>query len=219
MTEDNALHRYFLNNNSKLMNKWFHYFDIYERHFNRFRNRPISMLEIGVSKGGSLQMWKSYFHEDSQIIGIDINPQCMEHEEDNVKVRIGSQIDRQFLKDIVDEFGPFDIVLDDGSHKNDHVITTFEVLFPHTKESGVYLIEDMHTSYWRRFGGALRSGNTMIEYFKQKIDELNAIHVRGDFQSTDFTKSVDCMAFYDSVLVIEKRRQGLRQDAKTLGMR
>ncbi len=70
------LEEYFRNNKGRLIHKWNHYFDIYERHFNRFRNKQIVILEIGVSQGGSLQMWKNYFGSSAKIYGIDINPRC-----------------------------------------------------------------------------------------------------------------------------------------------
>jgi len=69
------LHRYFLENSSKLMHKWIHYFDIYERHFSRFRNAAPVILEIGVFGGGSLAMWKEYFGPSAQVLGLDINPE------------------------------------------------------------------------------------------------------------------------------------------------
>ena len=91
-TPDNELFRIFSADTN--VHKWHHYFDIYTRHFERFRDRPIRMLEIGVFRGGSLRMWKEYFHQDSTIVGIDIDESCAAHEiaEQNVFVRIGSQV-------------------------------------------------------------------------------------------------------------------------------
>ncbi len=71
---DGFLHKYFLNNSSKRLHKWNHYFDIYERHFSRFRGKNLVMLEIGVFGGGSLDMWKAYLGEEAKVIGVDINP-------------------------------------------------------------------------------------------------------------------------------------------------
>jgi hypothetical protein len=79
MADSGFLQRYFLSNGDKRLHKFLHYLDIYERHFARFRDRPIRMLEIGVHGGGSLAMWKAYFHRDSTIVGIDINPACEPH--------------------------------------------------------------------------------------------------------------------------------------------
>lgn len=160
-------------------------------------------------------MWKEYFHEDSVIVGVDINPECKAHEENGVHVRIGSQIDMEFLASVVKEFGPFDIVLDDGSHQNSHVIRTFDFLYPQTTDHGVYMVEDMHTSYWAKFGGGLRKPDSMIEYFKLKIDELNAVHVQEEFGITEFTRSTAGMSFYDSIAVFERSPQGKRHSIMT----
>lgn len=218
MSGSGILHRYFLNNGAKRLHKWVHYFDIYERHFERFRDRPIKMLEIGVHGGGSLKMWQQYFHPDSQIVGIDINPDCAKHAHENIDVHIGSQDDPAFLQRIADQYDGFDIVLDDGSHVNSHVITSFETLYHRVSDEGVYIVEDIHTSYWPKFGGGLRKQGTFIEFAKDKIDELNANHVRGDYENTDVTRTTDSLAFYDSVVVFEKRPQGKRQHVITKPM-
>ena len=84
--------------------RWNHYFDIYERHFNKFRNKEIVVLEIGVAHGGSLQMWKEYFGDKAKIYGIDINPKCKEFEEENIEIFIGSQSDKKFLQKVKSNF-------------------------------------------------------------------------------------------------------------------
>src|SRR5215469_10053921 len=96
------------------VHKWKHYFPIYEQHFGRFVNRPCLMIEIGVGRGGSLQLWKSYLGPHAQIVGLDINPECRAFEEDQIAVRVGDQSDPNFLASVIDEFGTPDIVLDDG---------------------------------------------------------------------------------------------------------
>ena len=91
MNGDGFLHRYFLNNGYKRVHKWVHYFDIYERHFERFRGKNPVMVEIGVMGGGSLAMWKAYFGDGCKIIGIDIDANCKQHEAEDIEVFIGSQ--------------------------------------------------------------------------------------------------------------------------------
>lgn len=211
------LHRFFLNNGGATIHKWFHYFDIYERHFCRFRDRPIKMLEIGVFEGGSLKMWESYFHPGSTIVGIDIRRECKSFSGGDIHVMIGSQDDETFLQKVLRKFGPFDIVLDDGSHQNAHVIKSFEILYPQLHETGVYMVEDAHTSYLEKFGGGLRREGSMIEMFKKKIDELNAVFAEGQPQ-TDFTRSTEALCFYDSAIVVEKRPQGKRHSVMTHAM-
>jgi hypothetical protein len=160
-------------------------------------------------------MWRDYFHSESQIVGIDINPECQKHAHDNIDVHIGSQDNEEFLMEVAETYGGFDIVLDDGSHINSHVIKTFDTLYSRVSPNGVYLVEDMHTSYWPKFGGGLLREGTFIEFAKAKIDELNAPHIREDFEVTRFTRTTDSIIFYDSVVVFERRPQGSRQHVKT----
>jgi hypothetical protein len=103
------LWEYFQNNTGKKITKWTHYFPIYEKHFRPLTEKPIKLLEIGVLNGGSLEMWRKYFHPDSTIVGIDINPDCKQHEQDDIHIRIGSQVDKDFLQSLIDEFGVFDL--------------------------------------------------------------------------------------------------------------
>ncbi|MEO0486635.1 MAG: CmcI family methyltransferase [Pseudomonadota bacterium] len=209
------LHRYFLNNFNKPVSKWVHYFDVYERHFERFRGKPITMLEIGVFDGGSLAMWKWYFGDQAKIVGLDINPECKAHEAEGIEVFIGSQDDPEVIEKIFEKYPDIDIVLDDGSHVMKHLIASFEMLYYRIAEDGVYMVEDAHTCYWRRYGGGLGRPGTFIEYSKGLIDAMNAVHTRGRLAISDFTRATDSMAFYDSMIVFEKRPQGLRQVVTT----
>lgn len=194
----------FLTNDGRLIHKWKHYFPIYERHFRDFVYKPVTFIEIGCGRGGSLQMWKQYFGPHARIVGIDILPECKQFEEDQIEIRIGAQQDRQFLESIVAEFGAPDIVLDDGSHVMSHVIASFAFLYPRVAKNGVYMVEDLHTAYWEEYEGGLRKPTTFIELSKNLIDELNADHSRGALAPTEFTKTTLSMHFYDSVTVFEK---------------
>ena len=142
----------FIGNKQRVIHKWKHYFPAYEAHFGRFVNRPVLFVEIGCGNGGSLQMWKRYFGPHALIVGIDINPACRNFEEDQIKVRIGSQSDTNFLAGLIEEFGTPNIVLDDGSHRMSDVVTTFQYLYPRTAADGVYAVEDLHTAYWDDYG-------------------------------------------------------------------
>ena len=200
------LEKYFRSNTGRLIHKCKHYFDIYERHFNRFRNKEVIIIEIGVSHGGSLQMWKNYFGKDAKIYGIDIDPRCKEFEEDNIKIFIGSQSDRDFLREIKKAIPRADIIIDDGGHTMKQQRVSFEELFDHVKDDGIYLVEDLHTSYWALFGGGHKRKNTFIEYSKNFIDYINAYHSEQKSLKVDkFTSSADSLHYYDSILVIEKK--------------
>lgn len=207
MNKKSDLEKYFRNNNSRLIHKWNHYFDIYERHFNKFRNKEVVILEIGVSQGGSLQMWKEYFGDKAKIFGIDIDPRCKELEEENIKIFIGSQSDRKFLRQVKKSIPEVDILIDDGGHTMKQQIVSYEELFSHVKDEGTYLCEDLHTSYWLKWGGGYKRRRTFIEYSKNFIDYLNAFHSQQkSLKVNPFTKSVDSIHYYDSIIVIEKRK-------------
>jgi hypothetical protein len=213
----NDLERYFVANTGRLIHKWNHYFEIYDRHFARFRAAPVHVLEIGVSQGGSLQMWKQYFGPLAHIYGVDVDPRCKSLEEDRVKIFIGDQADVKFLRSLTLQIPRVDILIDDGGHRMKQQIRTFEQLFPHVDANGVYLCEDLHTSYWRKWGGGLRRRNTFIEFSKNLIDQLNAWHSKQPWRLrvNDFTRSAYSMHYYDSVLVIEKRAMHAPEHRKT----
>ena len=194
----------FLTNDGRLIHKWKHYFPIYERHFRDFVYKPVTFIEIGCGRGGSLQMWKRYFGPHARIVGIDILPECKEFEEDQIEIRIGAQQDRQFLENVIAEFGAPDIVLDDGSHVMSQVIASFQFLYPRVAKNGIYMVEDLHTAYWEEYEGGLRKPTTFIELSKNLLDELNADHSRGALTPTEFTRTTLAMHFYDSVTVFEK---------------
>lgn len=201
----NDLEKYFRQNNGRLINKWIHYFDIYERHFSKYRNHDVTILEIGAFHGGSLQMWKNYFGEKAKIYAIDYDPRCKTLEEENISIYIGSQSDRKFLNYIKSEIPPIDILIDDGGHTMQQQIVTFEELFNHVKNDGVYLCEDLHTSYWLRWGGGYKRKGTFIEYTKNFIDYLHAWHShQKNLKVNEFTKTVNSVHYYDSIIVIEK---------------
>ena len=204
----NSLELYFDRNQGRLIHKWMHYFEIYERHFNRFKEKKeVVLLEIGVSQGGSLRMWKNYFGDKAKIYGIDINPKCKQFEEENVEIFIGSQSDRKFLKELKTKIPPVDILIDDGGHTMKQQIVSFEELFDHVKEDGVYVCEDLLTSYFLKYGGGYKRRGTFIEYSKKFIDSINAWYANPrQLKINDFTKSVDSLHFYNSMLVIEKRK-------------
>lgn len=208
---DNPLADWFARHEGRLVVKWSHYLDIYHRHFARYRGRAPVVLEIGVYHGGSLQMWRDYFGPDCRLYGVDIEPRCKAFEDAQTKIVIGDQADRGFLARLRAEVPRVDVLIDDGGHTMAQQIATFEELFPHVADDGVYLCEDLHTSYWGKFGGGYRREGTFIEYSKGLVDQLNAWHSiePGLFQESDFTGTAHGLYYYDSVLVIEKQRRRL----------
>ena len=204
--EDNPLYQFFKNNKGKLIHKWLHYFEIYDRYFSHYRNKDVIIIEFGVSHGGSLSMWKDYFGPKAKIYGVDINPQCQSLEEDQIKIFIADQNDSKSLELVLNQIPKVDILIDDGGHTMAQQINTFNVFFDHVKDDGIYLCEDLHTSYWTHFYGGYKKKNTFIEYSKNLIDDIHAWHSKQrKLKVNDKTRSIFGLHFYDSILVIEKR--------------
>ncbi|KOP82303.1 class I SAM-dependent methyltransferase [Cytobacillus solani] len=197
---------YFESNNGRLINKWTHYFEIYERHFERFVGQKVNILEIGVYYGGSLQMWKHYFGDKATIWGLDINPLCKSFEEDQINIIIGDQGSKDFWNQIKPTLPIFDIIIDDGGHFMYQQKISFEEMYSVLSPNGVYLVEDLHTSYLEEYGGGYKNPASFIEYSKNLIDSLNASFSRDPQLSVNsFTTTTWSMSYYDSVLVIEKK--------------
>lgn len=202
----NDLEVFFYESMGNRSTKWRHYFEIYDRHLARFRGKDVHVVEFGVKHGGSLQMWKYYFGPCAHVYGVDINPNCKQIEEEGIEVFIGDQEDRTFLRSLLRSIPRLDVLIDDGGHSMKQQIATFEELFAHISADGVYICEDLHTSYWPAVGGGYKRHGTFIEYSKEFIDYVNAWHSKSQrLQPNEFTKTAYSLHYYDSVLVVEKR--------------
>jgi len=201
---ESDLAKLFYSHNGRIINKWLHYLEIYDKEFAIYRNTSLSFLEIGVSQGGSLELWRKYFGENATIFGIDIDPACAQRFDPPNQVRIGSQEDEAFLIRVLDEIGDPDIVLDDGSHVSRHQMTSFRILFPRLKVGGLYIIEDLHTAYWpESFEGGYRRRGTGIELAKTLVDDMHGwFHNSG--QRLAPQTQIASIRFYNSIVVIEK---------------
>jgi 23S rRNA U2552 (ribose-2'-O)-methylase RlmE/FtsJ len=216
----NELENFFLNSPHRLMHKWNHYFEIYDRHLCQLRdkkaaeNTKVNLLEIGISHGGSLEMWNNYFKGNVNIYAVDINPECKKFETDNVKIFIGSQQDESFLKTLKASIPKLDILIDDGGHTMKQQIVTFEQLYDHIIDNGIYICEDLHTSYWKDYGGGLKKKKSFIEYSKNFIDKLHAWHDKKHITVDNIVEHTYSLHYYDSVLVMEKRKMSPPYDVK-----
>ena len=201
---DNELARLFFHHEGRITQKWVHYLGLYDKYLSRFRGRPVRMLEIGVNRGGSLQLWREYLGKDALIFGVDLNPECAELADPPTQIRIGSQADPDFLKSVVAEMGTPDIIIDDGSHVARHQQVSFETLFPLLAPGGIYVIEDMHTAYWRgEWGGGYKRSGTAVELVKQLVDDMHGWWHR---RSEKMARKEDILAIHvhDSITFIEK---------------
>lgn len=192
-------------NKGPVAHKWHHYIPIYARHFEQYRNTPVRFLEIGVNKGGSIQMWRNYLGPEAILYGIDINPRCAEYDGQSGQIRIGSQVDFDFLDSVVDEMGGVDIILDDGSHMMQHVRPTFEHLYPKLNSGGLYMIEDLHTAYLTGFGGGYRSPMNFFYFVNDLIHDMHdSYHEQGQGHP-ELSNHISGIHIYDSIALFEKQ--------------
>jgi hypothetical protein len=203
------------------LHKWLHYIPVYESALGKFRHVPVRFLEIGVDRGGSLAAWTRYFGPEATIVGIDINPGCVRFDDpaNRRHVRIGGQQDPGFLDSVVKEFGPFDVILDDGSHRPAHMNASFRHLFDRgLVPGGLYMAEDLHTNYWHGFRDAPVS---FVDLAKGLVDEIHAPYWdvlsepefligsdtrRASVEVPRITKLLQSIEFFDSIVIIRKAR-------------
>ena len=209
------MERAFYRHQGRPMVKWQNYLPTYEKLLTPYRagfplpgggTRPLRMLEIGVFKGGSLEFWRGVLGAEARICGIDIDERCRELSTPDLPVHIGSQTDPAFLRRVVDELGGLDIVLDDGSHRQSHMRSSFETLFP-LADGGLYIVEDTHSSYWPEFEGGLRRSSSFTEYCKRIVDDINGWYHEGSSMLPWARDDIFSVMFFNGIIAIEKRRQ------------
>ena len=190
---------YFLTNQDRpLIHKPLSYFDIYERYFRQYVGRSVKVLEIGIGQGGALLMWKRYFGDESEIVGIDINQKCTKCQGEGIRIYIGDQASIAFLNSVILKEKMFDIIIDDGGHMMNQQIASYKHLFQFVKEGGLYLCEDTGTSYRKEYRDI---NDTFIEMAKREIDKVNNLNI--DLRSVHI---------HDSIIVFEK---GKKQEHNT----
>lgn len=190
--------------------KWEPYFEIYERHLQHLRGKSIHLVEVGVQKGGSLEMWSEWLGPQAKITGIDVDEACRElkYEQDNISILIGDQGDPEFWKSVEPVLGNIDVFIDDGGHTMQQQIVTFEAIFPKLKVGSIFICEDTHTSYMSQYSGGVKHSGTFIEYAKDFVDILHydswqiSLSVMGE--KSNLAKDLSGLFFYDSVVVFEK---------------
>lgn len=195
---------------SKPSDKWQPYFEVYEKHIMPLKKRELTLVEVGVQEGGSLEMWSKYLGSKSTIIGIDVDPKCsdLEYTQKNVEVIIGNQEDPKFWDAFLKETPTIDIFIDDGGHGMRQQIVTFEKVFPNMPVGSVYICEDTHTSYYPGYRGGVSRPGTFIEYAKSCIDAMHFDWTIKNNQLLAYrahlTKDLTNIIFYDSMVVFEK---------------
>ena len=204
--------------------KWEHYFDIYDHCLSRFYDKKISFLEIGIQNGGSIEVAQKLFDPKSSLSGLDIDPRCSDISNilKDVKIYIGSQVDEQLLNKIATDHNKnFDVIIDDGSHIQSHMIFTFTRMFQFINDGGIYLIEDTHTNYSPSHQESF-FGIGLYDYFKGLSERLNLDYMdpasrqrykiprnrrdKRDYHN-DINHFIFSIEFFDSIIAIRKKQK------------
>ena len=178
MTSSRSLEHYYNEHTGYVSDKWELYLSEYERLFESSKERPINILEIGIQNGGSLAVWGKFFPNAKTIVGCDINPKCsqLSYDDPRIHVVIGDINEAETIERLSALCSEFDIIIDDGSHTSDDIINSFNNLFSRLRHNGIYVAEDLHCSYWLKYGGGLYHSQTSMAFFKALADVLNFEH-------------------------------------------
>lgn len=186
--------------------KYTNYFRIYDELFNKYKNKKIIFVDIGIFSGGSLFMWRNFFGKKARIIGIDLNPDSKQFEKYGFEIFIGDQSKKSFWKSFFKKIGKVDIILDDGGHTNYQQIITTNECIPMIKDNGMLIIEDVHTSFIKKkFYNP--SKLSFINYSKKIIDDINTrFPIIKDFNYS-LNKFIYKIQFFESIVCFDINRK------------
>lgn len=220
---NSTLKQIYHDHHGKVSDKWSLYLDEYDRLLSGRRNDDINLLEIGIQNGGSMEIWADYFPLALNLIGCDINPDCqrLRYADERVSVVVGdANLDATEAR-ILALARRFDVIIDDGSHLSSDIVKSFVRYFPHLAEGGIFIVEDLHCSYWREFEGGLFDPDSSIKFLQALADVTNHEHwgvsrSRADFLDSfarrygvsfneELLAQVHSIEFVNSLCVIRKR--------------
>jgi hypothetical protein len=181
----------FSKHQGKLSDKWSIYLSEYDRLFFEYRDQPVSLLEIGVSHGGSLEIWSKYFEQAHLLLGCDINQNCarLTYDEPNISVIVGDANTNNTYLNILKLSSEFDLIIDDGSHRSGDIVRSFARYFAHLRDGGIYVVEDLHCSYWQGWQGGLHMPYSSLAFFKKIADTINQEHWGTGVSRCEFLQS------------------------------
>lgn len=223
MNNNSTLKQIYLDHHGKVSDKWSLYLEEYDRLLSGLRGEQINFLEIGIQNGGSMEIWTKYFPLAQQFIGCDINPDCerLKYADPRVAVVVAdANLDTTEAR-ILALAPRFDVVIDDGSHLSSDIVKSFVRYFPHLLEGGIFIVEDLHCSYWAEFEGGLFDPDSSIKFLQALADITNYEHwglqrSRADFLGNfarrydvqfdeELLAQVHSVEFVNSLCVIRKR--------------
>ena len=181
------------------------FIQLYEKYFSSLRDSKINILEIGIENGDSLRIWREYFSK-ANICGVDIDKKNFKI--DNVDIQHGDQSNNVFLLSLINIYKNFDIIIDAGSHQAKHIISSFNFLFPYLNDNGIYIIEDLQTSYFPRYGGSrinLNKKQSSMNFVKSLADSINyEKNNRPFFKKNKFDGLIKSIHFHQNIAFIYK---------------
>ncbi len=188
-----------------LSNKHLNYFDVYDDLLNKFIDKKITFVEVGILNGGSLSMWRDYFGSKARIIGIDLNPATKKFEKDGFEIFIGDQEKKEFWDFFFKKVGKIDILLDDGGHTNNQQIVTTQNCIKNINDDGLLIVEDTHASYMKEFGNP--SNESFVNFAKKNIDYINYRFPNiGEIKEL-YYKNVFSISFFESIICYKVNRK------------
>jgi len=229
----NRFHEIFSNHSGKIVDKWDSYLNEWENIFNPFRDKRINLFEIGVLNGGSLEIWGKYFRNAENIIGCDNNDSCQNliFSDARISVLIGDSDSNEIEHQLSVITPRLDVVIDDGSHYAGDIIKAFVRFFKYLNNHGLYIIEDLHTSYWPDSESGLNNPFSAISFLKRLSDLINYEHWQKYASRVEFLSpfedryqvqfdemellQIHSIKFSNSICIIEK---GIPKD-NSLGLR
>ncbi len=177
------------------------YTAIYAEMFWQLRDEPITLLEIGVWEGASMAMWREYFSR-AAIVGVDVDTGRARNDYiEGTHIRQADVTDEAALRRVIDEFGSFDVVIDDGAHLSHISRNSFRLLWPHVTPGGIYCIEDLHT-YWWPHANTPGCEEWLFDLARDCIGRGDSANERND-HPTD----IHAVGFYKSMAIIKKRNR------------
>lgn len=173
-----SLDKLYAESDGRVSDKWSLYISEYDRLFGKYRESPVKLLEIGIQNGGSLEIWSHYFEQLKSAVGCDIDPEIskLKYENPNIKLVVGDAKLESTKNRILSLSDSFTIIIDDGSHHSRDIIGAFARYYPHLDNDGIYVIEDLHCSYWQEFKGGLFDPLSSMSFFKCLADVINHEH-------------------------------------------
>ncbi len=222
-----SLRTLYAEHQGKVSDKWELYLDVYERILAPWRERPVTLVEVGIQNGGSLELWPRYFVNGVAFVGCDVDSKCAALVFDDARVSVVvAGINTPVASEaILARVPSWDIFIDDGSHTSADIIHAFCNYFRFLKPGGIYIVEDLHCSYRPRYGGGIVCASSSMNFFKLLCDMPNHEFWKNDVSvetllATFFPgpnrpnyslfSDIFSITFVNSMCVIEKWREGQR---------